>query len=157
MTSHPFLPDLQQISWSNKKYYTTHNTGVSWESLGRTQHCLTLIYLAARQWRWHQQWTGKRSDKPGKLFECFVLFYADDGVFMFASREDMITGTNLLHIHLQRFGMLMHVGSRATETSEGSKSKTEEKQYISSVASPLLMRSNQTLWIMTWCVTVEAS
>ena len=44
---------------------------------------------------------------------------------MFASREDMITGTGLLHTHHQRFGMLMHVGLCATETSEGSKSKTE--------------------------------
>ena len=44
---------------------------------------------------------------------------------MFASREGMITGTSLLHTHLQRSGMLMHVGSHATETSEGRKSKTE--------------------------------
>ena len=37
----------------------------------------------------------------------------------------MIKGKSLLHTRLQRFGMLMHVGSHATETSEGSKSKTE--------------------------------
>ena len=44
---------------------------------------------------------------------------------MFASREDMIILTILLHAHIQRFGMLMYVGLRATETSEGSKYKTE--------------------------------
>ena len=59
---------------------------------------------------------------------------------MFASREDMITGTILLHAHLQRFRMLMHVGSPATETTEGSKSKTEAVLFP--VEMLLLMRSN---------------
>ena len=54
---------------------------------------------------------------------------------MFTSREDMINGTSLLHTHLQRFGMLMHVGSRATETSEGSKSKTEAVFFPSRTTS----------------------
>ena len=44
---------------------------------------------------------------------------------MFASREDMITGTSLHHTYFQRLGMRMHVGSCATEHSEGSKSKNE--------------------------------
>ena len=66
---------------------------------------------------------------------------------MFASREDMITGTSLIHIHLQRFGMLIHVGSRATETRAGSKSKTEAVYFP--VVIPLLMRSNQILLILT--------
>ena len=54
---------------------------------------------------------------------------------MFTSREDMITGTTLLHTHLQRFRMLMHVGSRATETSEGGKSKTKVVFFPSRTAS----------------------
>ena len=66
---------------------------------------------------------------------------------MFASREYMITGTSLLHTHLQRFGMLMHVGSRATKTSEGSKSKTEA--VFPAVDMPVLMRSNQIPLILT--------
>ena len=61
--------------------------------------------------------TGQRSNKPGELFDFFCSLYADDGAFMFASREDMIIGSSLLHTHLQHFGMLMHVGSRATEIS----------------------------------------
>ena len=48
---------------------------------------------------------------------------------MFASREDMIKGTSLLHSHLQRSGILTHVGSCATETSEGIKSKTETEFF----------------------------
>ena len=68
--------------------------------------------------------TGQRSNKHGEFFE-----FADDGAFMLASREDMIMGTSILHTHLQRFGMLMHVGSRATDTSEGIKSKTEAVNF----------------------------
>ena len=66
---------------------------------------------------------------------------------MFASRGDMIMGTSLLYTHLQRFGMLTHVGSHATETSEGSKFKTEAVCFT--VEIPLLMRSNKILLILT--------
>ena len=69
--------------------------------------------------------TDKRSNTPGKFFKIFRELYAYDGTFMFASREDMITGANLLHTYLQHFGMLMHERLRANETSKGSKSKTE--------------------------------
>ena len=79
--------------------------------------------------------TGQRANQPGVSFEFFRSLYADDGAFMFTSREDMINGTSLLHTHLQRFGMLMHVGSRATETSEGSKSKTEAVFFPSRTTS----------------------
>ena len=61
----------------------------------------------------------------------------------------------LLHTHLQHFGILMHVGSCATKTSECSKSKTEPV-YIP-VDIPLLMRLNQIPLILTYYVTVEAS
>ena len=63
---------------------------------------------------------------------------------MFASREDTFTGTSLLHIHLQRFGMLMHVGSRETETSEGSNSKTEAVLFPCRTASIDEIQSNST-------------
>ena len=62
--------------------------------------------------------------------------------FMFASREDMITGTSLLHNHLQRFGMFMHVRSCATDTSEGSKSKTEAVLFPHKNASVDEIQSN---------------
>ena len=92
--------------------------------------------------------TGQRSNKHGEFFIFFLhSLYADDGAFIFASREDMITGTSLLHTYLQRFGMLMHAGSRATETSEGSESKTEAVYFP--IEIPLLMRSNQGLLILT--------
>ena len=61
---------------------------------------------------------------------------------MFASREDMITGTSLLSTDLQRFGMLMHVGSHATETSKGSNSKTEAVLFPSRTASIEEIQSN---------------
>ena len=77
----------------------------------------------------------------------FHSLYADDGAFMFTSREGMITGTSLLHTHLQCFRMLMHVGSYGTETSESSKSKTESVYFF--IEIPLLMRSNQILLTLT--------
>ena len=40
-------------------------------------------------------------------------------------------GIGLLHHHLQRFGLLMHVGTRATPSSKGSKSKTEAMHFPS--------------------------
>ena len=63
---------------------------------------------------------------------------------MFASREDMITCTIPIHTHLQRFGMLMHVGSCETETSEGSKSKTEAVFFPCRTASIDEIQSNST-------------
>ena len=38
---------------------------------------------------------------------------------------------SLLHLHFQRFGLLMHVGTRATPSSKGSKSKTEAMYFPS--------------------------
>ena len=60
-----------------------------------------------------------------------ILLYADNGAFMFSSRDDMINGMSLLHLHFQRFGLLMHVGTRATPSSKGSKSKTEAMYFPS--------------------------
>ena len=91
--------------------------------------------------------TGQRSNKPGEVFDFFRSLYTDDGAFMFASR-DMITDTSLLHTHLQRFGMLMHVGSRATETIVKAAS-LRSNQYISPIEILLLMKSNQIPLILT--------
>ena len=67
----------------------------------------------------------------------------------------MIIGTSLLHTLLQRFGMLVHAGSRATESSEGSKSNTEAVYFP--CGDTLLIRSKQILPISTKYVTAEAS
>ena len=69
--------------------------------------------------------TGQNPKRTGSLFDFWRSLYADDGAFIYASREDMIQGTSLLHAHFKRFGMLMHTGTRATATRNGSKSKTE--------------------------------
>ena len=50
---------------------------------------------------------------------------------MFSSRGDKINGMSPLHLHFQRFGLLMHVGTRATPSSKGSKSKTEATYFSS--------------------------
>ena len=63
--------------------------------------------------------------RTGTIFQFFPLLYADDGAFMFSIRDDMINGMSLLHLHFQQFGLLMHVGTRATPSSKGRKSKTE--------------------------------
>ena len=67
---------------------------------------------------------------------------------MFAPGEEMITGTSLLHTHLQRFGMHMHVGSCATKTSAGSKSKTEAV-YFSRREIPLFVKSKEFCYLGT--------
>ena len=63
--------------------------------------------------------------RTGTIFQFFCSLYADDGAFMFSSRDNMTNGMSLLHLHFQRFGLLMHVGTRATPSSKGIKSKTE--------------------------------
>ena len=50
---------------------------------------------------------------------------------MFSSRDDMINGMSLLHLHFQRFGLLMHASTRATPSTKGSKSKTEAMYFPS--------------------------
>ena len=76
------------------------------------------------------------SNKPGEFFDVFRLLYTDDGAFMFASREDMIGGTNLLHTHLQR--MSNHVQLKLVKPAS-----PRLKQYNSPVAITLLITSNQ--------------
>ena len=70
--------------------------------------------------------TGQPAQKTGTIFQCFCSLYADDGAFMFPSRDDMINVMSLLHLHFQRSSLLMHVGTRAAPSPNGSKSKTEQ-------------------------------
>ena len=58
--------------------------------------------------------TGQLTRKTGTISQLFRSLYADDGAFMFSSRGDMINGMSLLHLHFQQFGLLMHIGTRAT-------------------------------------------
>ena len=43
----------------------------------------------------------------------------------------MINGMSLLYLCFQRFGLLMHVGTRATPSAKGSKSKTDAMYFPS--------------------------
>uniref|UniRef100_A0A7S2L6C7 Uncharacterized protein n=1 Tax=Leptocylindrus danicus TaxID=163516 RepID=A0A7S2L6C7_9STRA len=52
---------------------------------------------------------------------------ADDSAFAFTSRADAINGISLLYNHL---GLLMHVGTKATSNSKGSKSKQERCTFL---------------------------
>ena len=48
---------------------------------------------------------------------------------MFSSRDGKINGMSLLHLHYQRYGLLMHVSTRATSSSKCSKSKMEAMYF----------------------------
>ena len=60
--------------------------------------------------------TGQHTHRTSTIFQFFRSLYADDIAFMFSSRDNMINGMNLLHLHLQSFGLLMHVSTRKTKT-----------------------------------------
>ena len=62
--------------------------------------------------------TGQRPAK-GTPVSFWRSIYVGDGAFIFSSWEDASTISDLLHSHLERFGLEMHVRA------EGSKSKTE--------------------------------
>ena len=38
-------------------------------------------------------------------------FYADDGAFLFATRDELEACVPIIHTHFKRFGLLMHVGT----------------------------------------------
>jgi hypothetical protein len=52
-------------------------------------------------------------------FNLFLSLYADNGSFIFESKEDMANGTTILYHHMKRFRLLIHNGR------DGSKSKME--------------------------------
>ena len=75
--------------------------------------------------------TAQNPNRAGATFDFWRSLYADDGAFIYASRDEMVRGTSLLHMHFKRFGMLMHTGTRDTATRKGSKSKTEAMYFPS--------------------------
>ena len=75
--------------------------------------------------------TGNPTGRSGNIFQFLRLLYADIGAFMFSSGDDMINGMSLLHLHFQQFGLLMHVGTRATPSSKSSKSNTGAMHFLS--------------------------
>ena len=62
---------------------------------------------------------GRRFNAKGTPFEFFYSLFADDGAFLFNSRQDMQAGAEMLFQQLRKFGLTMHVGQG------GRKSKTE--------------------------------
>jgi hypothetical protein len=63
---------------------------------------------------------GQNFKTKGTMFELFLLlYYVDDGSFMFESRSNMEKGTTILFHHMECFDLLMHIGR------DGGKSKTE--------------------------------
>ena len=52
-------------------------------------------------------------------YEIYQLLYVDDGAFPFATRDALIKGLTLVHSHLARFGLEVHIGR------DGAPSKTE--------------------------------
>jgi hypothetical protein len=49
--------------------------------------------------------------------------YADDAVFFFNTRDDLVKGASCLYAHLLKFGLTMHIGIGATP------SKTEAMYF----------------------------
>ena len=45
------------------------------------------------------------------MFKFISSFYADDGAFLFSTRAELEACVPILHAHLQRLGLLMHVGT----------------------------------------------
>ena len=52
-------------------------------------------------------------------YEIYQLLYVDDGAFPFPTRDALIKGLALIHSHLARFGLEVHIGRN------GAPSKTE--------------------------------
>jgi len=55
----------------------------------------------------------------GKIFDFWKSLYADDGAFLFETRNDLEKGAKLIYTHFRRFGLQMHIGEN------GKESKTE--------------------------------
>jgi hypothetical protein len=56
-------------------------------------------------------------------YEIYQLLYVDDGAFPFPTRAALIKGLTLIHCHLARFGLKVHIGQN------GDPSKTECKFF----------------------------
>ena len=70
-------------------------------------------------------------NRPGTQFNIWCSIYVDDGAFIFASWDEMIRGTSLLHVHFKHCDMLMPTRASASATCCGSKSKTEATSFPS--------------------------
>ena len=57
--------------------------------------------------------TGAKTNRKKDVthFDFDSSLFADDCALLFNTRPDMITGANYLYHHLQRFGLLMHIGT----------------------------------------------
>ena len=89
--------------------------------------------------------TGQKTNIRGSLFNFWRSLYADDGAFIFCNRDDMVKGMSLLHIHFKRFGLLMHVGTRAKAGGQDSKSKTEAMFFPWQLGKPALTKANKAI------------
>lgn len=71
--------------------------------------------------------TGAKSERKRGVtaFELWSSLFADDCALFFDTREDLIKGTNYLFHHLQRFGLLMHIGKGVLFGPNLAHSKTE--------------------------------
>lgn len=72
---------------------------------------------------------GQKWQKRAIHFDFSHSLFADDCAFIFASRNDLVSGTEVINTHLKKCGLLMHVG-RGTN-----KSKTEA-MYIPTNVNP---------------------
>lgn len=91
-----------------------------------TMHCSwnNKMQLATPQLEWYPNAEGylnKRSPKSGTHLDHKDTFYADDSAFIFLSKEDLIKETQFVKDSFAKFGLEVHLVSRATN----SKSKTE--------------------------------
>ena len=60
-----------------------------------------------------------RGHTPLTAYEIYQLLYVDDGAFPFPTCDALIKGLSLVHSHLARFGLEVHIGR------DGAPSKTE--------------------------------
>jgi hypothetical protein len=65
----------------------------------------------------------KQAARDSSFVDVFNILYLDDGSFLFASRDDMIKGLEIINNTFAQLGLEMHVGS------DGKKSKTEAMYF----------------------------
>ncbi|KAL7426046.1 hypothetical protein ACHAXH_000620, partial [Discostella pseudostelligera] len=65
----------------------------------------------------------KKAARNSIAFDVFHILYLDDGSFLFATRDDMIKGLEIINNTFKQLGLEMHVGSN------GKKSKTEAMYF----------------------------
>ena len=58
--------------------------------------------------------------KTTKVIQCL---YVDDGVFLFKTRQQLIAGMKLVHQHMARFGLEIHIGREVNGKTKPSKTE----------------------------------